>query len=106
LQGFIGENPGSRLVRFTEVEYPRFELRFGGKNKTRKPEIIEVEKFIGVKSFKARGKRLTTYEVSLINELEPVIPVTEPVLSTDEPEIKQNEDKKSLQTDGQMSLDL
>ncbi len=67
---FIGENPDSRLIRITEVEYPRLELKFGGKNKDRDPEIIEVAEFIGVKSYRAKGKRLSNYEVKVIEELE------------------------------------
>jgi topoisomerase-4 subunit A len=66
---FIGEHPESKLIRITEVEYPRLELKFGGKNKDRDPEIIEVAEFIGVKSYKARGKRLSNYEVRVIQEL-------------------------------------
>jgi len=73
---FIGDNPESRLIRITEVEYPRLEIKFGGKNKDRSPEIIEVAEFIGVKSYRARGKRLSNYEVKVIEELEP-IPVLE-----------------------------
>ncbi len=68
---FIGEHPESRLIRITEVEYPRLELKFGGKNKNRNPEIIEVAEFIGIKSYKARGKRLSNYEVKVIQELSP-----------------------------------
>lgn len=69
---FIGEHPDSRLIRITEVEYPRLELKFGGKSRDRAPEIIEVAEFIGIKSFKARGKRLSNYEVKVVKELEPV----------------------------------
>jgi topoisomerase-4 subunit A len=69
---FIGEHPESRLIRITEVEYPRLELRFGGKSKDRGSEIIEVAEFIGIKSYKARGKRLSNYEVKVIEELEPM----------------------------------
>jgi topoisomerase-4 subunit A len=69
---FVGEHPESKLIRITEVEYPRLELKFGGKNKDRNPEIIEVAEFIGVKSYKARGKRLSNYEVKVIQELTPV----------------------------------
>ena len=68
---FIGEHPESRLIRITEVEYPRLELKFGGKNKDRNSEIIEVADFIGIKSHKARGKRLSNYEVKVIEELLP-----------------------------------
>jgi len=70
---FIGDHPDSKLVSLTEVEYPRFEISFGGKNKNRKNEIVEVDKFIGVKSYKAKGKRLTNYVVENIQEIEPVI---------------------------------
>jgi topoisomerase-4 subunit A len=70
---FIGDHPDSRLIRITEVEYPRLELKFGGKSKDRNPEIIEVAEFIGIKSYKARGKRLSNYEVKVIEELEPLV---------------------------------
>ncbi|MBI5008486.1 MAG: DNA gyrase/topoisomerase IV subunit A, partial [Bacteroidia bacterium] len=63
----------SKLISSAEVEYPRFEIQFGGKHKTRDNEIIEVAEFIGVKSFKAKGKRLTSYMVDNIHEIEPVV---------------------------------
>jgi len=72
LTRFIGEHPDSKLIRITEVEYPRLELKFGGKNKDRNPEIIEVAEFIGIKSYKAKGKRLSNYEVKVIQELAPL----------------------------------
>lgn len=72
--GFIGENQENRLVSTTWVGHPRLELNFGGKNEGREPEIIDVDEFIGVKSFKAKGKRLSIYEIAGINELEPVVP--------------------------------
>jgi topoisomerase-4 subunit A len=72
-QCFINENPESKLYSLTEVEYPRFEISFGGKHKGRDNEIIEVSDFIGVKSFKAKGKRLTSFMVENIQEIEPVI---------------------------------
>ncbi len=70
---FINEDPESKLISITEVEYPRFEIHFGGKHKTRDNEIIEVAEFIGVKSYKAKGKRLTSYMVENIQEIEPVV---------------------------------
>jgi topoisomerase-4 subunit A len=72
-QCFINEDTESKLISLTEVEYPRFEIHFGGKHKTRDNEIIEVAEFIGVKSFKAKGKRLTSYVVDNIQEIEPVV---------------------------------
>lgn len=81
---FIGDHENSKLVRLSEVEYPRLELKFGGRNKDRVSEIIEVADFIGVKSYKARGKRLTKYEVSLVSELEPLVKPSDAELK-DEP---------------------
>ena len=72
-QCFINEDPESKLYSLTEVEYPRFEISFGGKHKDRDNEIIEDAEFIGVKSFKAKGKRLTSFMVDNIQEIEPVI---------------------------------
>ena len=86
LTSFIGDDPGSKLIRLTEVDYPRLEVKFGGRNKDRDNEIIEVADFIGVKSYKARGKRLSKFEVSLISELEPLIkPEQDAGAGSDEP---------------------
>ena len=71
---FIGEEAGNRLVCLTWLSFPRFEISFGGKHAQREDEIIDVSEFIGVKSYKAKGKRLSNYEIEKINELEPVIP--------------------------------
>ncbi|WP_319479414.1 DNA gyrase/topoisomerase IV subunit A [uncultured Draconibacterium sp.] len=70
---FIGDNNDNKLISLTWVHYPRLELTFGGKNAERENEIIEVAEFIGVKSWKAKGKRLSNYEVNNIKEIEPVI---------------------------------
>nr|WP_321354542.1 DNA gyrase/topoisomerase IV subunit A [uncultured Draconibacterium sp.] len=70
---FIGDNNDNKLISLTWVHYPRLELTFGGKNAERENEIIEVAEFIGVKSWKAKGKRLSNYEVDKIEEIEPII---------------------------------
>ena len=57
----VGEGSAIEGNTITEVEYPRLELRFGGKSKDRDSEIIEVAEFIGIKSYKARGKRLSVF---------------------------------------------
>ena len=117
---FIGDNPESKMISITEVEYPRLEIVFGGKNKNRQPEIIEVAEFIGVKSFRARGKRLSNYQVDNINELEPVVKKEgeqeEDLLMVDEtlevekaenPEILTKKPSTPLPEDpAQMTLDL
>ena len=70
---FIGDSLENKLVSVTWVRYPRLEIQFGGKNAERENEIIEVAEYIGVKSWKAKGKRLSNYQVKNITEIEPVI---------------------------------
>jgi topoisomerase-4 subunit A len=102
---FINEDPESRLISITEVEYPRFEIHFGGKHKTRENEIIEVAEFIGVKSYKAKGKRLTSYMVENIQEIEPVVR-KESVLDLEEKEDEEPQ-RPSIHIDtAQMKLEL
>lgn len=85
---FVNEDPESKLISLTEVEYPRFEIHFGGKHKTREHEIIEVAEFIGVKSYKAKGKRLTSFLVDNIQEIEPVVKKETPSPVEDEEDEK------------------
>jgi topoisomerase-4 subunit A len=82
-QCFINEDPESKLISITEVEYPRFEIHFGGRHKGRENEIIEVAEFIGIKSYKAKGKRLTSYMVDNIQELEAVV-LKETIVTSEE----------------------
>ncbi|MDR0982302.1 MAG: DNA gyrase/topoisomerase IV subunit A [Culturomica sp.] len=72
-QSFIGETVGSSLTILSGEKYPIFKVEFGGKYSTRPEEIIDVNEFIGEKSFKARGKRLTTFEVKRLKEMEPLV---------------------------------
>jgi len=69
---FLGESAGSRLLLISDVDFPRFEVVFGGNDAYRETLVVDAEEFIGIKSYKAKGKRLTTYEVETINELEPI----------------------------------
>ena len=71
-QNFLGENPKSRLVLLTDEAYPRIEVVFGGHDSFREPLVLDAEEFIAVKGFKAKGKRLSTFDIETINELDPV----------------------------------
>lgn len=70
---FIGEGAGSCLVGLSCERHPQFEILFGGKYANRPAEVIRADEFIAEKSYKARGKRLTTYEVKKIREIEPLV---------------------------------
>jgi topoisomerase-4 subunit A len=69
---FIDEHPKSQLIILSEQYHPRVEIRFGGQHRKRNPEVIELSDFIAVKGWKAKGNRLTLYEVREIVELEPL----------------------------------
>ena len=71
-QNFIGDNPKSELLLLTDTVYPRIKVTYGGADAIRPAEEIDAEQFIGQKSFKAKGKRLTTWEVAKVEELEPL----------------------------------
>ena len=68
---YLGENKHNQLILLSGEVYPRLQVVFGGHDSFREALIIEASDFVGVKSFKAKGKRLTTFTVDRIEELEP-----------------------------------
>lgn len=88
-QNYLGENKHSKLILLSEQVFPRIQVVFGGHDDFREPLIVEASDFVGVKSYKAKGKRLTTYTVGNIEELEPTrMPESE---DTTEPEAGDDE---------------
>ena len=70
-QNFLGENPENQMLILTDVAFPRLLVTMGGNDSFREPIEVDAEEFISVKSFKARGKRVTTNNVAKVEELEP-----------------------------------
>lgn len=71
-QSYLGDNKASRLILLTDTPFPRLQVSFGGNDSFRDALEIDAESFIGLKSFKAKGKRITTLEIAGIEELEPL----------------------------------
>ena len=71
-QNWLSENPSSKLILLTDTPYPLIKITYGGVDEFRGSEEIDAEQFIAVKGFKAKGKRLSTYQIESIEELEPV----------------------------------
>ncbi|MCH5176499.1 MAG: DNA gyrase/topoisomerase IV subunit A [Prevotellaceae bacterium] len=71
-QNFLGDNPKSQLLLLTDTAYPRLEIAFAEPDTFRGPQEIDVDAFIAVKGFKAKGKRLTTFSLQRVTELEPL----------------------------------
>ena len=70
-QNFMGDNPTSKLVLLSDVVYPLIRVNYGGADEYRGSEEIDAEQFIAVKGFKAKGKRISTWQIESIEELEP-----------------------------------
>ena len=93
-QNYLGENKENREILCSVQYYPRLQVMFGGGDSFREPLVIDAEEFIAVKGFKAKGKRITTFEVAEIVELDPVRFPTEEELAKPEEEVEEpiNED--------------
>ena len=83
---FISDAEGSYLVEISDNKYPSVVIKFGGKNAKREDEVVDGEEFIGKKSYKAKGKRLTTYDVAEVRFGEPLVKESEEVSPTVEKE--------------------
>ncbi len=85
---FIGENEKSTLIALSDEQGARFEVKFGGGDEFRGSIVIDAIEFIGVKSFKAKGKRISNYNIESITEIEPrEIEIDEP----QEPQVAEGE---------------
>lgn len=87
-QNYLGENKENRLILLSSMIYPRIQVIFGGHDSFRETLEIDVDEFIGVKGFKAKGKRISTFTVEAINELEPIR------FPEETPDDEENEDDK------------
>lgn len=69
---YIGDNAESKELLLTDTVYPRLLVTFGGADADRMPLEIDAETFIAVKGYKAKGKRIATWQVEKVEELEPL----------------------------------
>jgi topoisomerase-4 subunit A len=99
---YLGENPKSVLFLLTDTVYPYIEAKLTGPDADKEFPRIDAESFIGVKGYKAKGKRITTFKVGEVVELEPLRQVEEVVEET----VEEVEEEGALKTDeeGQISL--
>ena len=70
-QRYLGDNEKSTLIALSDNFGAMFKVVFGEGDAFREPLEVDADEFIGIKSFKARGKRLTTYNVAEVEELDP-----------------------------------
>ena len=80
----LGGNPQSRLLLLTDEPGARVRVTLGGADAVRPPIEVVAADFVGVKGFKAKGRRLTTCAVESVEELEPVSLPEQPEPGPDE----------------------
>ena len=110
-QNFLGENEKSFLYLLTDEMYPRIEIIFGGHDAFREALLIDADEFVGVKGFKAKGKRVTTHSIDTVNELEPTrFPTTKDISDNNNSDEENNTDGQQSSSDlldeitGQMKI--
>ena len=91
--------------------YPRIEIIFGGHDAFREALLIDADEFVGVKGFKAKGKRVTTHSIDTVIELEPTrFPTTKDISDNNNSDEENNTDGQQSSSDlldeitGQMKI--
>lgn len=98
-QNVLGENKDSELIALSSESFPRFKVTFGQGDSFREPLIVDADTFVGIKSFKAKGKRISTFAIESIEEVEPIKQD-----SPKEVEEKEAETETEPQANAQMTL--
>ena len=74
---FLEDEATMEFVAITSAEGATLKVEYTGAHATRPADEIDVDSFIGVKSHRAKGKRITTYQVASLTFIEPE-PAPEP----------------------------
>lgn len=97
---FLGDNPDSTLLLLSDVYYSRIKATFGGEDEFRDPIELDADEFIGIKSHRAKGKRISNYEVAVVEELEPLrfpeIDEEEEILGSKKIEIEYDDEESEI----------
>jgi topoisomerase-4 subunit A len=105
-QRYLGENEKSTLLILSDNAGAMFEVTFGGHDSVREPLTIDAEEFIAVKSFKAKGKRITNFDVDHIIELEPKVnPNSEDEAEETDPEAPDETEDSATENDADIEPD-
>ncbi len=80
MQSFLEDEASADFVCITGVEGATLVVTYKGAHAARPADEIDVDSFIGVKSHRAKGKRITTYDVATLSFVEPEQSEPEPEL--------------------------
>jgi topoisomerase-4 subunit A len=76
---FLEEDNSMEFVAITDKQGATLVVTYKGAQATRPADEVDVDSFIGIKSHRAKGKRITTYDVDTLQFVEP-----------EEPEVDEN----------------
>lgn len=91
-------------MRFVTITYRKgatLEVTFGGNHAQRPQELIDVDEFIGIKSHRAKGKRITNYDVASLRFIEPETPAEEDYADEEDADMVDG-----LDADAEESIDM
>ena len=78
LQPFLEDENMMDFVAITNREGATLVVEYKGAHASRPADEVDVDSFIGVKSHRAKGKRITTYDVASLKFIEPeLVPETQ-----------------------------
>ena len=77
MQSFLEDEAAADFVCITGVEGATLVVEYKGAHAQRPADEVDVDTFVGVKSHRAKGKRITTYDVASLSFVEPA-PAAEP----------------------------
>jgi topoisomerase-4 subunit A len=83
IQFFLEEGAPMRFEGMTYRKGAQLEITFGGQHEQRPAEMVDVDEFITIKSHRAKGKRLSTYEIASLRFIEPEEPEMDEELEDD-----------------------
>ena len=87
MQSFLDEDTPSDFVCMTGVEGAALVVTYKGAHAARPADEVDVDSFIGVKSHRAKGKRITTYDVDTLSFVEPEVEEAAEPAEDDAPEV-------------------
>ena len=110
-ESYLGGNPKTTELLLTDNPEPILKISFAGPDKMRDSLTIDAVKFIDKKGFGAKGKRISTYQVGAVVDVNPPIEQDDTDDDNDdsepqgnEPEVINEEEMTKSKENGQMNL--
>ncbi len=71
MQPFLDDDSTMELVAVTDCSGAKLVVSYKGAHASRPDDEVDVDTFVGIKSHRAKGKRITTYDVASLTFVEP-----------------------------------